>query len=60
MMDLLFGFQGRTRRLHYWLASFGAGFGLSVFYLAVFMILYAVASRTDDVTATMSSPGMIG
>jgi uncharacterized membrane protein YhaH (DUF805 family) len=59
MIDLLFGFQGRTRRLHYWLASFGAGFCLSVFYLAVFMVLYAVASRSDDVAATMSSPGMI-
>jgi len=27
MMQLLFGFNGRTRRLHYWLASFGAGIG---------------------------------
>ena len=59
MMDLLFSFQGRTRRLHYWLASLGAGLGLSVFYLAVFMILFAVARRTDDTTAAMSSPGMI-
>ncbi len=59
MMHLLFGFEGRTRRLHYWLASFGAGFALSVFYLVVFMVLFGVARTTDDVGATMSSPAMI-
>ena len=59
MMHLLFGFDGRMRRLHYWLASFGAGFALSVFYLAVFMILFGIASTTGDVSAAMSSPGMI-
>ncbi len=59
MMDLLFGFNGRIRRLHYWLASFGAGFALSVFYLTVFMILFGVASTTGDASAAMSSPGMI-
>jgi uncharacterized membrane protein YhaH (DUF805 family) len=34
-MHLLFGFNGRTRRLHYWLASIGAGFGLSVLCLVI-------------------------
>lgn len=59
MIDLLFSFQGRIRRLHYWLVSFGAGLGLSVFYLTVFMILFAVASGTGDARTAMSSPGMI-
>ncbi|HXQ13417.1 MAG TPA: DUF805 domain-containing protein [Caulobacteraceae bacterium] len=59
MMNLLFGFNGRIRRLHYWLASLGAGLSLSVFYLLVFMILLAVARSTDDFGATMSSPPII-
>jgi uncharacterized membrane protein YhaH (DUF805 family) len=59
MRRLLFGFDGRIRRLHYWLASFGAGFALSLFYLTVFMILFGVAGRAGDASTAMSSPPMI-
>jgi uncharacterized membrane protein YhaH (DUF805 family) len=60
-MHLLFGFNGRTRRLHYWLASIGAGFGLSVLCLVLFMAIGAVATAMSggDAHAAMSSPAMV-
>ena len=39
MMDLLFGFNGRIRRLHYWLAGIGAGVALGFVYAVVAMLL---------------------
>jgi uncharacterized membrane protein YhaH (DUF805 family) len=61
MMHLLFGFTGRTRRLHYWLASFGAGMGLSVVLMIVLILIEAVAGAISngDLQAAMSSPAMI-
>ena len=61
MMDLLFGFDGRIRRLHHWLASFGAGMVLSVLYLVLFMLIAAVATAMSggDEHGAMSSPAMI-
>jgi uncharacterized membrane protein YhaH (DUF805 family) len=61
MMQLLFSFEGRVRRLHYWLASLGAGFGLSVALLVVFVVVEAVAGAASggDLRAAMSSPAMI-
>jgi uncharacterized membrane protein YhaH (DUF805 family) len=61
MVHLLFGFNGRTRRLHYWLASFGAGIGLSVVLMIVLILIEAVAGATSngDLRAAMSSPAMI-
>jgi uncharacterized membrane protein YhaH (DUF805 family) len=61
MVQLLFGFEGRIRRTHYWLASSGVGFGLSVIYLVTFLVVEAIASTASggDTRAAMSSPGMI-
>jgi uncharacterized membrane protein YhaH (DUF805 family) len=61
MMQLLFGFNGRTRRLHYWLASFGAGIGLSVVLMIVLILIEAVAGAmsSGDLQAAMSNPAMI-
>ena len=61
MMQLLFSFNGRTRRLHYWLGSLGAGFALSTAYLVLFMAIGAVATAMSggDSRAIMSSPAMI-
>ncbi len=39
MMDLLFGFNGRIRRSHYWLAAIGAGVVLGFVYALVAMLL---------------------
>jgi uncharacterized membrane protein YhaH (DUF805 family) len=61
MMQLLFGFNGRIRRLYYWLGSIGAGFGLSVALLIVLVLIELVAGAMahGDLQAAMSSPGMI-
>ena len=42
LTQLLFGFDGRIRRTHYWLASIGAGFALGVI-LVVLMIIFGGA-----------------
>jgi len=61
MMDLLFGFDGRIRRLHYWLGSIGAGFGLGILYLVLFMAIAAAATAMSggDEHGALSSPAMI-
>jgi uncharacterized membrane protein YhaH (DUF805 family) len=61
MTQLLFSFDGRIRRLHYWLVSLGVGFGLSTVYLGVFSITEATASAAagGDARAAMSSPAMV-
>jgi len=61
MTQLLFSFDGRVRRLHYWLVSLGAGFGLSVIYLIVFSVIEAVAGAASggDLHAAMSSPATV-
>ena len=50
MMHLLFSFNGRIRRLHYWLGSIGAGFGLTVALLIVFVLIEVVAGALANVT----------
>ena len=61
MMHLLFSFNGRIRRLHYWLGSIGAGFGLTVALLIVFVLIEVVAGAlaNGNLREAMSSPAMI-
>jgi uncharacterized membrane protein YhaH (DUF805 family) len=38
IVQLLFGFNGRIRRTHYWLGWFGAGFAISTVFWVTFFI----------------------
>jgi uncharacterized membrane protein YhaH (DUF805 family) len=64
MMHLLFGFQGRIRRTHYWLAALGSSFALSALLMIFLMILSLVgatpSTRPDgQQIRTMSTAAVI-
>ncbi|HEY2708358.1 MAG TPA: DUF805 domain-containing protein [Caulobacteraceae bacterium] len=51
LIQMLFGFHGRLRRLHYWLAAFGSSFALSTALIITFSVLSAVLGFSQGRTA---------
>ena len=52
LTQLLFSFNGRIRRTHYWLAGIGAGFVLSILFMIVFFMIFGGAGLASESTSS--------
>lgn len=48
VIDILFSFQGRIRRTHYWLGTLGASFGFGFLLTLILMVVIAISPPSPD------------